>query len=141
VPAVEPLRAAAAAIHGRAAPAAPALGLRQPRHRLLGAAEAARPGGGGHAAQARPRLLVGHRGRPDAPAPHLTINNFAGATNAGLIPRDHPVFITEAHAQTAPAPTGGTDSIFGGGLMGMLPFILMFVVLYFIMIRPQMKRQ
>jgi preprotein translocase subunit YajC len=51
------------------------------------------------------------------------------------------VFITEAHAQTAPSPTGGTDSIFGGGLMGMLPFILMFVVLYFIMIRPQMKRQ
>src|SRR5690625_2112925 len=28
-----------------------------------------------------------------------------------------------------------------GGLMGMLPIILMFVVLYFLMIRPQMKRQ
>ena len=27
------------------------------------------------------------------------------------------------------------------GLMGMLPIILMFVVLYFLMIRPQMKRQ
>ena len=28
-----------------------------------------------------------------------------------------------------------------GGLMGMLPIILMFVILYFLMIRPQMKRQ
>ena len=27
-----------------------------------------------------------------------------------------------------------------GGLMGMLPFALMFVVIYFFMIRPQMKR-
>ncbi|MBL4744968.1 MAG: preprotein translocase subunit YajC [Flavobacteriaceae bacterium] len=27
------------------------------------------------------------------------------------------------------------------GLMGMLPFVLMFVVIYFFMIRPQMKRQ
>ena len=29
----------------------------------------------------------------------------------------------------------------GGALMGMLPIILMFVILYFLMIRPQMKRQ
>lgn len=28
-----------------------------------------------------------------------------------------------------------------GGLMGMLPIVLMFVILYFLMIRPQMKRQ
>jgi preprotein translocase subunit YajC len=42
------------------------------------------------------------------------------------------VFINEAWAQTA-AP-GGAD------LMSMLPIILMFVVLYFVMIRPQMKR-
>jgi preprotein translocase subunit YajC len=28
----------------------------------------------------------------------------------------------------------------GGGLMGMLPFVLMFVVIYFFMIRPQMKK-
>ena len=28
-----------------------------------------------------------------------------------------------------------------GGLMSMLPLVLMFVVLYFVMIRPQMKRQ
>jgi len=36
-----------------------------------------------------------------------------------------------------PAQFGGE----GGGLVSMLPIILMFVVLYFLMIRPQMKRQ
>jgi preprotein translocase subunit YajC len=53
-------------------------------------------------------------------------------------------FITEALAQTAPAPTVGvTDSIFSNlGLMGQLPFfVLIFGVMYFVMIRPQMKRQ
>jgi preprotein translocase subunit YajC len=44
------------------------------------------------------------------------------------------VFISSAYAQAAPA--GGGDA----GLMGLLPIILMFVVLYFLMIRPQMKR-
>jgi preprotein translocase subunit YajC len=47
------------------------------------------------------------------------------------------VFISEAFAQTAPAATGGAES----SLFSMLPLVLMFVVLYFIMIRPQMKRQ
>ncbi|KON81051.1 preprotein translocase subunit YajC [Azoarcus sp. PA01] len=44
------------------------------------------------------------------------------------------MFISNAYAQAAPAgdPTGG--------LMGMLPLILMFIVLWFLMIRPQMKR-
>ena len=46
------------------------------------------------------------------------------------------MFISNAYAQAA-APAGGT----AGGLMGFLPIILMFVVLYFLMIRPQMKRQ
>ena len=46
------------------------------------------------------------------------------------------MFISEAYAQTASPLGGGT-----GGLMGMLPIVLMFVVLYFVMIRPQMKRQ
>jgi preprotein translocase subunit YajC len=50
------------------------------------------------------------------------------------------VFISEAFAQTAPAATGAADSPFGS-LGGMLPILLMFVVLYFVMIRPQMKRQ
>ena len=47
------------------------------------------------------------------------------------------MFISEAFAQAAPAAQGGTES----GLLSMLPLVLMFVVLYFVMIRPQMKRQ
>jgi len=47
------------------------------------------------------------------------------------------VLISEAFAQTAPAATGGAES----SLFSFLPLVLMFVVLYFIMIRPQMKRQ
>lgn len=43
------------------------------------------------------------------------------------------MFISNAYAQTA----GGA----GAGLASFLPIILMFVVLYFLMIRPQMKRQ
>ena len=50
------------------------------------------------------------------------------------------MFITEAFAQAAPAATSASQSPFGG-LTGMLPIVLMFVVLYFVMIRPQMKRQ
>ncbi|MBX6319992.1 preprotein translocase subunit YajC [Pigmentiphaga sp.] len=37
----------------------------------------------------------------------------------------------------AQAPAAGGE----GALMGMLPIVLMFVILYFLMIRPQMKRQ
>jgi preprotein translocase subunit YajC len=48
------------------------------------------------------------------------------------------VFISEAFAQTAPAAAGGSTE---STLYSMLPLVLMFVVLYFIMIRPQMKRQ
>lgn len=40
-------------------------------------------------------------------------------------------FITSAHAQDA-APTGG--------LMSFLPLIVIFVIFYFLLIRPQMKR-
>jgi len=45
------------------------------------------------------------------------------------------VFISSAYAQTAAA--GGAES----SLLSLLPLVLMFVVLYFIMIRPQMKKQ
>ena len=48
------------------------------------------------------------------------------------------MFISEAFAQAAPA-AAGSDSMFGS-LSSMLPLVLMFVVLYFVMIRPQMKR-
>lgn len=49
------------------------------------------------------------------------------------------MFISSAFAQTAPAAAaeGGMLS----SLTGMLPLVLMFVVLYFVMIRPQMKKQ
>ena len=50
------------------------------------------------------------------------------------------MFISEAFAQAAPAATAAAESPLGG-FMGMLPILLMFVVLYFVMIRPQMKRQ
>jgi preprotein translocase subunit YajC len=43
------------------------------------------------------------------------------------------VIISPAFAQAAPA---GGDS----GFIGFLPIVLMFVLLYFLMIRPQMKR-
>lgn len=49
------------------------------------------------------------------------------------------MFISEAFAQAAPAAAGGESPL--SGLTGMLPLVLMFVVLYFVMIRPQMKRQ
>ena len=45
------------------------------------------------------------------------------------------MFISSAYAQTA---AGGDMS---STLTGILPLVLMFVVLYFVMIRPQMKRQ
>ncbi len=48
------------------------------------------------------------------------------------------MFISQAFAQTAPAAaTGGAES----SLLSLAPLVLMFVVLYFIMIRPQMKKQ
>jgi preprotein translocase subunit YajC len=49
------------------------------------------------------------------------------------------VLISPAFAQTAPAAAAEGGMM--ASLTGMLPLVLMFVVLYFIMIRPQMKRQ
>ncbi|MBE0474378.1 preprotein translocase subunit YajC [Rhodoferax sp.] len=48
------------------------------------------------------------------------------------------MFISSAIAQTAPAAAAGGDM--QSSLMSMLPLVLMFVVLYFVMIRPQMKK-
>ncbi len=45
------------------------------------------------------------------------------------------MLISNAYAQAAGAAADPT-----GGLMGMLPIILMFIVLWFVMIRPQMKK-
>ncbi|MDR7150004.1 preprotein translocase subunit YajC [Hydrogenophaga palleronii] len=44
------------------------------------------------------------------------------------------MFISPAYAQAAGGDTQST-------MLGLLPLVLMFVVLYFVMIRPQMKRQ
>jgi preprotein translocase subunit YajC len=50
------------------------------------------------------------------------------------------VFISSAFAQTAPAAAAAGGDM-QSSLMSMLPLVLMFVVLYFVMIRPQMKKQ
>lgn len=42
--------------------------------------------------------------------------------------------IGTAFAQAGPAPQGGDT------LMGLIPILVMFVILYFLMIRPQMKK-
>lgn len=46
------------------------------------------------------------------------------------------MFISNAYAQTAAASSDPT-----GGFLQMLPLVAVFVVMYFVMIRPQMKRQ
>ncbi len=48
------------------------------------------------------------------------------------------MFISNAYAQAATDAAAGGSA---GGLMQFVPLILMFGVLYFVMIRPQMKRQ
>ena len=48
------------------------------------------------------------------------------------------MFISEAFAQAAPAAAASDTQ---SSLLSLLPLVLMFVVLYFIMNRPQMKRQ
>jgi preprotein translocase subunit YajC len=45
------------------------------------------------------------------------------------------VFISNAYAQSGPL-----DSLMGGSFGSFLPLILMFVAMYFLMIRPQQKR-
>jgi preprotein translocase subunit YajC len=49
------------------------------------------------------------------------------------------LFISSAFAQTTSAIAGAGGML--SSLGSMLPLVLMFVVLYFVMIRPQMKRQ
>lgn len=39
-------------------------------------------------------------------------------------------------AQAAPAPASP-----GSGLFGLLPFVFIFVIMYYVMLRPQMRRQ
>ena len=44
------------------------------------------------------------------------------------------LFISDAWAQAGGAPQGG-------GLLGLLPIVVIFVLFYFLLIRPQQKRQ
>lgn len=50
------------------------------------------------------------------------------------------MFISSAFAQTAPAAAAAGGDL-QSSFMNMLPLLLMFVVLYFVMIRPQMRKQ
>ena len=70
----------------------------------------------------------------------LTARRPSGVVRGSIQPSlmESAVFISSAFAQTAPA-LGGSDM--QSSLMSMLPLVLMFVVLYFVMIRPQMKKQ
>ncbi len=52
-----------------------------------------------------------------------------------VLPKETNVLISNAYAQTAAAAAGPMDSV-----MQFLPIILMFAVLYFLMVRPQMKK-
>ena len=45
------------------------------------------------------------------------------------------MFVTPAFAQGAPASPGGADF-----LIQLLPFVLIFVIMYFLILRPQQKR-
>jgi len=46
------------------------------------------------------------------------------------------MFISTAYAQAA----GGAPGLMDGGLMSILPLVLIFVVFYFLLIRPQQKK-
>ena len=65
------------------------------------------------------------------------LENAGDARGLSIPLLENPLFISSAFAQTAPAAGGDMMSSIGS----MLPLLLMFVVLYFVMIRPQMKRQ
>lgn len=45
------------------------------------------------------------------------------------------MFISPAFAQSAPAAGGGTDL-----LISLMPFLLIFLIMYFLILRPQQKR-
>ena len=47
------------------------------------------------------------------------------------------LLISPAYAQETQASGG----LFGGGIFGILPLVILFALMYFLMIRPQMKRQ
>jgi len=66
----------------------------------------------------------------EAPALPATISRL----NSYLL--DNAMSLTDIPVSVVAQAAGGENA-----LMGMLPIILMFVILYFLMIRPQMKKQ
>jgi preprotein translocase subunit YajC len=72
----------------------------------------------------------------------LAFSDAAPSSTKQFLPinQELPMFISSAIAQTAPA-AAAAGSDMQSSLMSMLPLVLMFVVLYFVMIRPQMKKQ
>lgn len=50
------------------------------------------------------------------------------------------MFLTSVAHAMGQAPAAGADGQ-GGGLMSFLPLVLMFVIFYFLLIRPQQKKQ
>jgi preprotein translocase subunit YajC len=87
-----------------------------------------------------PGAVRGHPALPGCRALRRR-RGIAGPARASYLPLslETLLFISSAFAQTAPAAAGGGDML--SSLGSMLPLLLMFVVLYFVMIRPQMKRQ
>ena len=47
-------------------------------------------------------------------------------------------FVTQAFAATSTAPDGG---LLGGSITSLLPIVLIFVIMYFLILRPQQQRQ
>jgi preprotein translocase subunit YajC len=72
--------------------------------------------------------------------PYMSAQRFGGRRFAGaplFVLESAHVFITTAYAQAAPAAAPGA----GNFLIQLVPFILIFVIMYFLLIRPQQKRQ
>src|SRR5574343_1566777 len=92
---------------------------------------------------AKPAPLRGMGGAMIAPHTILGWSALAALAVQGSVLfddfRGDSMFISSAFAQTAPAAAAGGDM--QSTLMSMLPLLLMFAVLYFVMIRPQMKKQ
>ena len=70
-------------------------------------------------------------------SPKLAMLEYSADFLTNSFTLEFPVFISNAYAQ---ATTTATSGGFMGTLMQIGPLILMFVVVYFLMIRPQQKR-
>jgi preprotein translocase subunit YajC len=88
--------------------------------------------------------IIGFRDSSDPPNDSLTLDLFQfskkGSIPISIYKEENSMFLTStlAHAQDAVATAPGPQ----GGFIGMvLPFVFMIGIMYFLMIRPQQKRQ